>query len=166
MKTLTSAGLALAAAAMVVAGPNPSPGGPALAQEGYPYEGVIEIDSPHDFDTLWDRLDAAVKDAGMLLLFKASASRGAAGRGIDIAGNGVFAVFRNDFAVQMLEASVPAGIEAPLMFYLTERADGTARLTYRRPSAVFGLYEGEGLAEMAAELDGIFAAIAAAATAE
>lgn len=139
---------------------------PVLAEGDYPYEGVIEVDSAHDFDTLWTNLETAIKDAKMLLLYKASASRGAAGRGIDIPGNGVFGVYRNDFAVRMLEASVPAGLEAPLIFYLTEQPDGTTRLTYRQPSAVFGAYDaGDELADMARELDEIFATIAAQATA-
>ena len=55
--------------------------GPAHAEGDYPYEGVIEIDSAHDFDTLWTSLETAIKDAEMLLLYKARASRGAAGRG-------------------------------------------------------------------------------------
>ena len=61
-------------------------------------------------------------------------------RGIDIPGNAVVEVFRNDFAVRMLSASVPAGIEAPLRYYLTENADGSTTLTYRAPSAVFAPY--------------------------
>jgi uncharacterized protein (DUF302 family) len=38
-------------------------------------------------------------------------------------------VFRNDYAVRMLEASIPAGIEAPLRFYVTENPDGQTRLS-------------------------------------
>jgi uncharacterized protein (DUF302 family) len=72
----------------------------------------------------------------------------------------VVGVFRPDFAVRMLEASVPAGIEAPLRFYITENADGIATLTYRKPSAVFAPYEVPALNEMAKELDVIFANIA------
>jgi hypothetical protein len=37
----------------------------------------------------------------------------------------------------MLEASVPAGTEAPIRFYVTEDADGAASLTYRLPRAAF-----------------------------
>jgi len=59
---------------------------------------------------------------------------------------------------------VPAGIEAPLRFYITENADGTATLTYRQPSAVFAPYAVPALDEMACELDEIFARIAADAT--
>ena len=81
----------------------------------------------------------------------------------DIAGNMVVGVYRPDFAVRMLEASIEAGIEAPIRFYITENDDGTAKLSYKKPSAVFEPYFDDSgkLAEMAGELDGIFAKIAA-----
>ena len=135
----------------------------AVADQDYPYRGIISQATPHDFDTLWERLSAAIKANDMLLVSRASASRGAKGRGITIPGNGVFGVYRNDFAVRMLNASVAAGIEAPLRFYLTENADGTTTLTYRQPSAVFAPYGNAELDAMATELDAIFAAIAKAA---
>ena len=98
----------------------------------------------------------------MGVVTRASASAGAAGRGVKIPGNMVVGVYRNDFAVRMLEASVPAGIEAPIRFYLTENADGTATLSYRAPSVVFAPYKGgDKLKALAGELDGIFAKIAA-----
>jgi uncharacterized protein (DUF302 family) len=81
----------------------------------------------------------------------------------EIPGNTVIGVYRPDFAVRMLEASIPAGIEAPIRFYVTENADGTADLSYKTPSFVFAPYEdgGEALKSLAAELDAIFAKIAA-----
>ncbi|MFQ5466703.1 MAG: DUF302 domain-containing protein, partial [Kiloniellaceae bacterium] len=100
-------------------------------------------------------------------LRRASATLGAASRGKTIPGNMVVGVYRPDFAILMLEASVPAGIEAPNRFYITENSDGTGTLSYKRPSAVFAPYEdgGEKLAALARELDAIFAKIASAATA-
>jgi uncharacterized protein (DUF302 family) len=61
----------------------------------------------------------------------------------------------------MLEASIPAGIEAPLRIYITENADGSADLSYKLPSFVFAPYTdgGDKLKALAAELDGVFAAI-------
>jgi hypothetical protein len=46
---------------------------------------------------------------------------------------------------------------------VTENADGTADLSYKTPSFVFAPYEdgGEALKSLAAELDAIFAKIAA-----
>ena len=129
-------------------------------------EGFISAKTPHDFKTLVERTEAAVKANGMFVVTRASASKGAAGRGLTIPGNMVLGVYRNDFAVRMLEASLAAGIEAPIRFYVTENSDGSASLAYRAPSAVFAPYEdgGEALAALAGELDGLFAAIAAEAS--
>jgi uncharacterized protein (DUF302 family) len=121
----------------------------------------------HNYKTLVERLDAAVKANKMGLVTRASATVGAASLGKTIPGNMVVGVYRPDFAIRMLEASVPAGIEAPIRFYITENTDGTATLSYKTPSAVFAPYTdgGDKLKEMAAELDGIFAKIAGEATA-
>lgn len=122
------------------------------------------LSSKHNFSTLVARLEKAVELNKMGLVAKASASAGAAGRGVKIPGNAVLMVFRNDYAVRMLEASVPAGIEAPIRFYVTENPDGTASLTYRTPSAVFAPYASAPLHAMAAELDPVFERIARDAT--
>ncbi len=132
---------------------------PAVAE--WPYPGTRSLPSEKSFAELVQAVNGAIKANGMFAVSKASASAGAKRRGVDIAGNMVIGVFRNDFAVRMLAASVEAGIEAPLRFYLTENNDGTASLTYRTPSAVFAPYGSAALDEMAGELDTIFAAIAA-----
>jgi uncharacterized protein (DUF302 family) len=124
-----------------------------------PLAGTQVIKTPHAFDALVARLERAISDNRMGLVAQASASRGAAARGVKIPGNAVLMVFRNDFAVRMLAASVPAGIEAPLRLYVTENSDGTASLTYRLPSAVFAPYGSPELDTMAKELDGIFGKI-------
>ena len=126
------------------------------AESAAPYSGTTTVKTRHGFDTLVNRLEKAIGDHNMGLVAQASASRGAAVRGIRIPGNAVLMVFRNDYAVRMLQASVPAGIEAPLRIYITENSDGTASLTYRMPSAVFALYGSPALDEMARELDAVF----------
>ncbi len=121
----------------------------------------------HSYADLVKRLEVAIKANKMGLVTRASATKGAASKGITIPGNMVIGVYRPDFAIRMLEASVPAGIEAPIRFYITENTDGTATLSYKQPSTVFAPYPdgGDKLKEMAAELDGIFTKIAGAATA-
>ncbi len=135
-----------------------------VAAADSPYQGTIVVKSKHGFDALVTRLEKSVADHKMGLVAEASASRGAATRGVKIAGNMVLMVFRNDYAVRMLQASVPAGIEAPLRLYITENADGSGSLTYRTPSAVFAPYASPALAEMAKELDAIFTTIVRDAT--
>lgn len=121
----------------------------------------------YSFPELWERLKVTIKENKMGLVTTASASGGAAGQGITIPGNRVVGVYRNDFARRMLEASIAAGIEAPIRFYLTENADGTASLSYKTPSSVFAPYMQQGgpeLKALAEELDGIFATIFAQAS--
>jgi uncharacterized protein (DUF302 family) len=129
-------------------------------------EGWSETKTTLSYQALIKRLETAIKANKMGLVTRASATLGAKSIGKTIAGNMVIGVYRPDFAVRMLEASIPAGIEAPIRFYVTENEDQTATLSYKRPSAVFAPYSdgGEKLRAMAGELDGIFAKIAADAT--
>ncbi|MEX2241016.1 MAG: DUF302 domain-containing protein [Burkholderiales bacterium] len=124
-----------------------------LAQAPAPLPGTRSVVSPYGFDALLERLERAIEANQMGLVAQASASRGAASRGVKIRGNAVLMVFRNDYAVRMLAASVPAGIEAPLRLYVTEGADGKASVTWRAPSAVFAPYGDAELDAMARELD-------------
>jgi uncharacterized protein (DUF302 family) len=124
-------------------------------------------DTKLSFEALAERLETAVKAEKMGLVTAASASDAAKAAGFTIPGNRVVGVYRNDFARRMLAASVSSGIEAPIRFYVTENPDGTATLSYKTPSTVFGPYFDEGkdaLKALASELDAIFARISIAAT--
>ncbi|WP_306418066.1 DUF302 domain-containing protein [Jannaschia formosa] len=85
----------------------------------------------------------------------------AAQRGIEIPGNRVLGLFNNDLAVRVLRLSTAAMIEAPIRVYVTENADGTATLSYIRPSIRLAPY-----AEGALGLDGIAAELDAASAAD
>jgi uncharacterized protein (DUF302 family) len=146
----------MALAATMLAG-----GAPAFAENATPYPGTEVHRTSFGFDALRQRFEAAVEKNGVFIVTRASASAGASRRGVKIPGNMVIGVYRNDFAVRMLKASVPAGIEAPLRFYLAEDADGSATLTYRRPSAIFAPYGSKDLDSLARELDGIWKRIVA-----
>ena len=122
------------------------------------------VTTPRSFDEVVTRLEAAVERHGLVRVATASASRAAAARGIAIRGNAVILAFNNDFARRLLAASVPAGIEAPMRLYVTEEAAGTA-ITYPLPSELLAPYGGPELAALGHELDALFAAIVADATA-
>ena len=134
-----------------------------------PRQGWAVHDTAQGYSELLDSLKTAIKAEGMYLVTQAGPTAAAARRGITIPGNRVLGVYRNDYAVRALATSTAAMIEAPIRFYVTENEDGTATLSYRTPSAVFAPYLDEGGAELsaiAAELDAIFAAIAAGAVAK
>jgi len=140
----------------------------ANAQKGdaqYPFTGTHTVTSGQTFDAVVERLEKAIAANKMGLVAQASASRGAASRGVKIRGNMMLMVFRNDYAVRMLAASVPAGIEAPLRIYVTEGKDAKTSVTWRLPSAVFAPYGSAKLDAMARELDPILEKIVRDATA-
>lgn len=134
------------------------------AQALDPRPGWAIADSDKPYATLLADLRAAVTAEKMGLVTEAGPTEAAAARGVTIPGNRVVGVFRNDFAVRALAASTAAMIEAPIRFYVVERSGGGSTLAYKTPSHVFAPYAVEGgaaLAQIAAELDAIFAAIAA-----
>jgi len=129
------------------------------------YPGTVEIKTGKTYGVLVESLTNAIKMNKMGLVARASATMGAKSIGKTIPGNMVIMVFRPDFAIRMLKASVPAGIEAPNRYYITEDpGTGKATLTYRAPSSGFGPYKNAELDDMAKELDAIFAKIASDAT--
>lgn len=127
---------------------------PLAAAQGYP--GTHTLVTRYSYPVLLGRLRRAVKDQHMAVVAIASASQGAAARGVQIPGNAVVMVFRNDYAVRMLHDNVAAGIEAPLRIYVTENPNGKASLTYRTPSAVFAPYHDAKLNRLARQLDPVF----------
>ena len=129
-----------------------------------PREGWAVFPTDKDHATLVADLKSATKANGMVIVTQAGPTATARKRGITIPENRVIGVFNNDFAVKVLAASTAAMIEAPIRFYVTENADGTATLSYKTPSYVFESYADEGgaaLENLADELDAIFAEIAA-----
>ncbi len=125
--------------------------------------GWVVYPTGKDHASLVTDLKSAVKANGMGVVTQAGPTATARKRGITIPENRVVGVFNNDFAVRVLATSTAAMIEAPVRFYITENADGTATLSYKTPSFVFAPYVDEGgepLRRLATELDAVFAAIA------
>ncbi|MGI9331830.1 MAG: DUF302 domain-containing protein [Gammaproteobacteria bacterium] len=149
------------AVAVFALGALPGAAKPARADQGYPYDKMQVVETAHAYGDFVKRLAQAVKEEPDLnVVSRASATMGAKTLGLTIPGNAVIMVYGPKYAVRMLEASVPAGIEAPLVFYVTEDASGKVTLTYRQPSSVFAPYASAELDAMALELDAAFAAIA------
>ncbi len=134
---------------------------PSSADNPTPYPGTRVVDTGKPFEPFVADLQAAIKANAMGIVAQACADCGARAIGVTIPGNRVIMIFKPQFAVRMLAANEAAGIEAPLRLYVTEQPDGTAKLTYRQPSQVFGAYENEDLARMGEELDVIVAQIVA-----
>jgi uncharacterized protein (DUF302 family) len=142
---------------------------PAAAESVTPREGWRVIPTQMGYAELLEAVRQAVSAEDMGLVTDVGPTETAAQRGETIPGNRVLGVFRNDFAVRTIRASVPAMIEAPIRLYVTENPDGTATLSWKKPSQVFAPYLDEGGSELRAiarELDDVFEAIGRTATKE
>lgn len=133
------------------------------------HPGWVVIPTSHDYATLVERVKTAAAKQKLGVVSQASATAGAK-RVLNktIPGNTVIGLYHPRFAVPMLEASIAAGIEAPIRVYVTENADKTATLSYKKPSHVFLPYMvegGEKLKTLATQLDLVFDVLATEAAA-
>jgi hypothetical protein len=152
---------AIAACALLLAG------APALGGSANPREAWAVHDTDLSHDALLERTRAAIREEEMYLVTEAGPTGAAAGRGIEIPGNRVLGVFRNDHALRAVRLSVPAMIEAPIRLHVTEDAYGTATRSRKTPGHVLAPHMAEGRPELRAlaqERDAVFARIAEAAT--
>ncbi|MEM8655584.1 MAG: DUF302 domain-containing protein [Pseudomonadota bacterium] len=135
----------------------------AALAEMAPRDGWSVTPTAKSYDQLIADVKAAAKANKMGIVTQAGPTGAAKARGVTIPGNRVIGLFNNVYAVNILNLSTAAMIEAPVRVYVTENADGTATLSYKLPSTVFAPYVDEAgpeLATLATELDTIFAAIA------
>ncbi|NQW11670.1 MAG: DUF302 domain-containing protein [Alphaproteobacteria bacterium] len=139
--------------------------GETRAENPAPYSGTESFDTGAPFKPFVDAMPAAIKGNSFGVIGIACANCAIQSKFKEtIPGNRVFLFFRPDYARRMLKASTAAGIEAPIRLYVTETPAGTAQVTYRLPSHVFGAYEVAELTAMGKELDTRVAAIIADAT--
>ncbi len=131
--------------------------------------GWVVIPTLHDYATLTQRVKTAAAKHKLGVVSQASATVGAKQvLNKTIPGNTVIGLYHPRFAVPMLEASIAAGIEAPIRVYVTENTDKTATLSYKKPSHIFSPYMddgGENLKTLAKQLDLVFDALATEAAA-
>jgi uncharacterized protein (DUF302 family) len=122
-------------------------------------EGRVQFTTHAPFAAFAEALKQAIAEQKMGLVCHANAQAGAASVGQKIPGNQVLMVYRPDFAIRTLAADVEAGFEAPIRLYIYENPDGTATLSYVKPSLVFKPYKNAALDHLAAELEGLVDAI-------
>ena len=141
---------------------------PSAAGADWPKDGWRVIETSQSYSELLANLKKAVSANDLNVVFDVGPTEAAAKRGIHIPGNRVVGVFNNKFAVDILRLSVPAMIEAPIRFYVTERDDGHATLSWVEPSHIFAPYiedvgssdDAKMLRQEAEELDARFSRIA------
>ena len=121
--------------------------------------GVHVIDTAQPFDRYLLRLTSAIGENGLTITSGACGKCGI--KTIDVSDENalILTVSRPGLMLEMLQASAPAGADPPLRFYLSKLPDGSARLTYHRPSFALAVYDLAALRGIGLELDAVFAHI-------
>ncbi|HBP0978939.1 DUF302 domain-containing protein [Comamonas sp. Y6] len=141
---------------------------PAVAETHWPKDGWKVIDTSQSYSELLANLKKAVSANELNVIYEVGPTEAAAKRGIHIPGIRVVGVFNNKFAVDIFRLSVLAMIEVTIRFYVTERDEGHATLSWVEPSLVLAPYVGDvgssddanTLRQKAEELDACFSRIA------
>lgn len=134
--------------------------GPVTAQSADRIDRV----SARDFGTTITQLETALQGEAFMIVSRADHQNMLRMVGATV--NGARTI---DFGKPaMMKSSLPAhpeiGLEMPMRFYVWERADGKAIVSYRRPSAIFGAYGQPDLKMMGDMMDGMLDKLATAAT--
>jgi uncharacterized protein (DUF302 family) len=130
---------------------------PGLAYETL--EGRVKLTTRMSFAAFATTLKQAITQQKFGLVCHANAQAGTTSVSKTILGNQVLMVSRLDFAIRMLAADLEAGFEAPIRLYIYKNVDGSATLSYVKPSTVFKPYKHAALDQLAAELDALIEAI-------
>ncbi len=139
------------------------------AQEIIERPGWRSIATDKSYEELANSVKDSVSTVELAVVTEAGPTEAAKKRGVEIPGNCVIGVFNNDFAVRILALSKAAMIEAPMRMYVTENEDGSATLSWKRPTSILMEYEDEGgdeLTAIAEELDARFDELGRLATTE
>ena len=157
MKTVTKA-LAVTAIALGLAWSGWAT--PALAQS------LVRVDkvSNSGFEKTARQLEIALKSRGMMVVATIDHQNMMKMVGGSIKGSKTFEFGKPDMLKMVMPLYLAAGLEMPHKIYVYERADGTAVVSYYRPSGGFGAYGKDQLKMVGEMMDKVLDEIAGEAT--
>lgn len=157
MKTVTKA-LAVTAIALGLAWSGWAT--PALAQS------LVRVDkvSNSGFEKTARQLEIALKSRGMMVVATIDHQNMMKMVGGSIKGSKTFEFGKPDMLKMVMPLDLAAGLEMPHKIYVYERADGTAVVSYYRPSGGFGAYGKDQLKMVGEMMDKVLDEIAGEAT--
>lgn len=120
--------------------------------------------SAQNFETTAKQLETALQSGGFMIVARADHQNMLRMVGASVKGSRTIEFGKPDMMKSHLPAHPEIGLEMPLRFYVWERADGKAVVSYHRPSAIFGPYGQPDLAKMSQMMDGMLDQLAADAT--
>jgi uncharacterized protein (DUF302 family) len=125
---------------------------------------MITQTSKHGFNDTQSKLEAVLKEKGLILFAKIDHTEGAQKVGLKMQPATVTIFGNPKGGTPFMVASPEAAIDFPLKALLSEDAQGIVTLNYYTVSSIVAKHNIKGQDELAKKLDGLLAAIAKAAT--
>jgi len=126
-------------------------------------QGLVTVESAHDFSTTLARLVSALEQKGVTIFARIDHAAGAKSVGLALRPT-MLVVFGNPAAgTPLMQAAQTAGIDLPLKALVWQDADGTVKLTYNDPSWIAGRHK-IGAAQAVTALSAALASFALQAT--
>ena len=116
------------------------------------------------FEKTVKQLETALKARGMMIVATIDHQNMMRMVGGSIKGSKTFEFGKPDMLKMVMPVELAAGLEMPHKIYLYERADGTAVVSYYKPSTGFGAYGKDQLKMVGEMMDKMFEEIVAEAT--
>ena len=104
-------------------------------------------------------LQRAVAAHKLTLVGISDVKKGALPKGPAIKGNQVVMVLRQDLLARLVKADPTAAFEAPMRFHVYENQNGTATVTYVKPSVLLRAYKNPEVRAVGEELDLVFTSV-------
>ena len=113
-----------------------------------PDDGLVTLQSSHDFATTLERLTAALEAKGVRVFARIDHAAGAASVGLALR-PATLVIFGNPAGTPLMQAAQTVGIDLPLKALVWQDAQGVVRLTYNDPAWIAARHGLDGGADQA-----------------
>ena len=127
---------------------------PALADDGR----VVGV-SKGPYADVVAGLQRGITEHKLTLIGQFDSRKGVPPTNTAVKGNRVLLVYKTDAAMRLIKANPKAGFDAPMRFHVFENPDGTATVTYVKPSTLLKTYRDPEIRKVADELDLVFTSV-------
>lgn len=95
--------------------------------------GLVSVESAYSVAETMDRLEAAMEEAGLIVVARVDHAANAENAGLDLRPTQLLIFGNPELGTQLMQSNQSIGIDLPQKFLGWEDADGTVHLTYNDP---------------------------------
>lgn len=103
---------------------------------GEPGNDLVTVESTYSVQETMDRLEAAIEEAGLIVVARVDHAANAANAGLELRPTQLLIFGNPELGTQLMQSNQSIGIDLPQKFLAWEAEDGTVDLTYNDPLSI------------------------------